>query len=205
MRIYLSLVPWVTRVPTILAILALNKTKVQWSFLLSPFPRHILRSKLVPTKQIYRLSLLGMSLKGVSLQNKSPGILQIIVFITKASYCCFQGKWNNDFEREEKLPHCNELVNRKGNRPSPVRIPVPNDLYKLRYKHRPSHAWNSNWDPYTPVSYCKKKRLKLITVLNLVPSIHGNLNQNWIDSLIDSAINNYNIIYNRFIILLYYY
>lgn len=50
-------------------------------------------------------------------------------------------------------------------------------------------------------SHIVKKRLKLVTVLNLVPSIQGNLNQNWIDSLIDSAINSSNIIYNRFNLL----
>ncbi|KAL9964930.1 hypothetical protein ACROYT_G028644 [Oculina patagonica] len=50
------------------------------------------------------------------------------------------GKWKNDMERKEKLPHCSEKVNGKIDQSSPIRIPVPNDLYKLCYKHRPNNA-----------------------------------------------------------------
>ncbi|KAJ7381439.1 hypothetical protein OS493_001575 [Desmophyllum pertusum] len=62
----------------------------------------------------------------------------------KTSYAHME-KCKNDVEIEEKFPHCKEFTNGKINRLSPVRIPVPNDLYKLRYKHRPNHhAWNPN-------------------------------------------------------------
>ena len=138
------------------------------------------------------------------------------VFVTKASHCSLQGKWNNDLEKEEKMPHCKELVNKKRKRPSPVRIPVPNDLYKLRYRPRPSHAWNSNWDntldSLSGRNYIASFQLSIVTklndwnssLLNLVLSIHNNLNQNWIDILIDSVTNNYDNSLQYIHILLYY-
>lgn len=136
----------------------------------------------------------------------------MIIFIKNASHCSFQGKWNNALEREEKMPHCNELGNKKRKRPSPVRIPVPNDLYKLRYRHRPSHAWNSNWDNYTllyiaafQLSIVKSKfndwNLSLLQEFGTQYSWYSRQLESktgFMDSLIDSATNSYDNIYNIF-------
>lgn len=97
--------------------------------------------------------------RGTSLASNNHHPASSYIVLMKSKCCCacgtktatcysfFQGNWNRNRGAPDIVRSGHELVKNKSKATPSIHIPLPNNLYKLRYKHRPrtDHSWNPDW------------------------------------------------------------